>query len=302
MISGAERSASRRPKRWGADEVAFLVENYPIKGKAWCVENMRLKESQVRSKASSLGLVARGISEAWKEKQVQHAKKLLGRKRPEQADVIRRAIIDKGLHLHSAEVKAEAGKKLSAHIKKNGHPRGALGMKHSEETRKKISKKNIAWNKRITAEERAEIVMRGMKTRAENGTLVPNRQGTTWKAGWREIGGQRKYFRSKWEANYARFLQLLVANGKILSWEHEAVTFWFDGIKRGACSYLPDFRVTENDGSVVFHEVKGWMDARSKTKIRRMAKYHPSVKLIVIQAKEYKEISRKVGGLCVGWE
>ena len=31
-----------------------------------------------------------------------------------------------------------------------------------------------------------------------------------------------------------------------------------------------------------FHEVKGWMDQKSRTKIARMAKYYPQVKLLVI--------------------
>ena len=89
------------------------------------------------------------------------------------------------------------------------------------------------------------------------------------KSGWREIGGIRKYYRSRWEANYARYLEFLKVNGEIEKWEHEPETFWFEGIKRGVMSYLPDFRVTEKNGDIVFHEVKGWMDARSITKIKR---------------------------------
>jgi predicted nuclease of restriction endonuclease-like RecB superfamily len=124
----------------------------------------------------------------------------------------------------------------------------------------------------------------------------------SWKAGWREIGGQRIYCRSRWEANYARYLEWLRARGEIKKWEHEPITFWFDAIKRGTRSYLPDFRVTENGGAVIFHEVKGWMDAASKTKIKRMAKYHPSVKLIVIDSKCYKAIAKQIGRTIPGWE
>lgn len=126
--------------------------------------------------------------------------------------------------------------------------------------------------------------------------------GASWKAGWREIGGIRKYYRSRWEANYARYLQWLKEHGQIESWEHEPETFWFGGIKRGCMSYLPDFRIKECDGRTVYHEVKGWMDDRSKTKLRRMAKYHPTVSLIVIDAHGYKAISKKVSTLINGWE
>lgn len=123
-----------------------------------------------------------------------------------------------------------------------------------------------------------------------------------WKAGWREIGGLRKYYRSRWEANYARYLQWLKEHGQIASWKHEPETFWFDGVKRGCVSYLPDFRVIDIDGRVIYHEVKGWMDDRSITKIKRMAKYHPTVRLIVIDGNGYKSIAKKVSGMIKDWE
>ena len=68
-------------------------------------------------------------------------------------------------------------------------------------------------------------------------------QNNKWQPGWREIGGKRKYFRSKWESNYARYLQFLKEHKQIEDWHHECETFWFEGIKRGVCSYLPDFKV-----------------------------------------------------------
>lgn len=123
-----------------------------------------------------------------------------------------------------------------------------------------------------------------------------------WKAGWRQIGEMNKYYRSKWEANYARYLQWLKDNREISDWQHEPETFWFDGIKRGCVSYLPDFRVTELNGKIVYHEVKGWMDGRSKTKIKRMAKYHPNVKLILIDSKVYKSISKTMTPIIRDWE
>jgi hypothetical protein len=44
------------------------------------------------------------------------------------------------------------------------------------------------------------------------------------------------------------------------------------------------------------------MDAKSKTKLKRMAKYHPAVDLRVIDAKAYREIDRKLGGAIPNWE
>ena len=153
-----------------------------------------------------------------------------------------------------------------------------------------------------SAEEKARRVLKANQTRAINGTLYPLRKITTWKAGWRDIGGVRKYYRSKWEANYAHYLEWLKAHGEIKEWKHEPKTFWFEGIKRGTNSYLPDFWVLENSGVEAYHEVKGWMDDRSKTKIRRMAKYHPKVKLIVIDAKAYAAIKKSVQSIIQEWE
>ena len=100
------------------------------------------------------------------------------------------------------------------------------------------------------------------------------------------------YVRSRWEANYARYLNWLKAKGQIAAWEYEPDTFWFEAIKRGTRSYTPDFKVTENDGRVVYHEVKGWMDAKSATKLKRMAKYYPEVRVIVIDQAAYQAIAK----------
>lgn len=124
----------------------------------------------------------------------------------------------------------------------------------------------------------------------------------TWTQEWREIGGKRKYFRSRWEANYARYLQWLKERGEIIDWEHEPKTFWFEGIKRGCVSYLPDFLVLEKNGSESYHEVKGWMDGRSATKLKRMKKYYPDVRLIVIGRKEYNSIKRTMQTIIKDWE
>jgi hypothetical protein len=105
------------------------------------------------------------------------------------------------------------------------------------------------------------------------------------------------YFRSKWEANYALYLDFLVKHGEILSWEYEAKVFVFEQIKFGTRSYRPDFQITNNNGSIEYHEIKGYMDARSKTKLKRMAKYYPETKLILVDRKPYQEILKKLKGI-----
>jgi hypothetical protein len=177
------------------------------------------------------------------------------------------------------------------------HPRGMLGKNHTKESCDQMS---VA---RIGVKFTTARTLKIMKTRlARYGTTSPNIKRGSWKSAWREIGGRRIYARSRWEANYARYLEWLKVNGQIKEWEHEPETFWFVGIRRGCCSYLPDFRVTENNGTVGFHEVKGWFDARSKTKIKRMAKYHPTVSLRIIAAPWFKENGRKLSGIIPNWE
>lgn len=105
------------------------------------------------------------------------------------------------------------------------------------------------------------------------------------------------YFRSKWEANYALYLDFLVKNFEIERWEFESDVFVFGKIKSGNRSYRPDFKVYRYDGSIEYHEVKGYMDSRSKTKLKRMKKYYPEIKLILIEKEFYKDMLKKLSGV-----
>jgi len=109
------------------------------------------------------------------------------------------------------------------------------------------------------------------------------------------------FFRSRWEANYARYLNFLKARGEIKSWDFEPKTFVFHGVTRGQLTYTPDFLVTESDGSHIWHEVKGWMTPESKAKLKRMAAHYPDERLIVIGPKEYRAIAQ-YARLFDGWE
>lgn len=187
--------------------------------------------------------------------------------------------------------------------KTNEHPKGMLGKNHTNDSLIKISLASANNWESYSEDKKVEMIHKARKSREQNGNAQNmNRANASWGAAWREIGGTRKYYRSKWEANYARYLQWLLEKGEIKEWKHEPETFWFEGIKRGCLSYLPDFRVVENNGSVVYHEVKGWMDDRSKTKIKRMAKYHPNVKLIVIDAKGYASLKKTIQPFIKDWE
>lgn len=264
-------------KFWTPSEVLALGQAYaqPTFEEAQLSElAIRLGRSKiaVHLKASELGLTDRG------------KRKVVARK-------------DEPKFKSRQERSAYQSRVSKERIARNGHPRGMAGKRHSAASAEAISRSNKA---RWAARPEAEKIEIGTKI-AKALAGAPQVKRGSWKAGWREIGGRRCFFRSKWEANYARYLEWLKARGEILEWEYEPRTFWFEAIKRGVRSYKPDFLVTEKNGQQAWHEVKGWMDARSKTCLKRMAKYYPSERIILIQEKQYRAIISTVARL-VDWE
>lgn len=113
------------------------------------------------------------------------------------------------------------------------HPRGFAGKSISRHTRQRLDEGMRTYWADMTEDARADLVLRSLKTRERNGTLINPRPKTTWKQGWVTIGEHRHYFRSKWEVNYALYLEWLKTKKQIAEWEYEPQTFWFEKIKRG---------------------------------------------------------------------
>lgn len=195
-------------------------------------------------------------------------------------------------------------------IREKGHPRGALGMKHSESAIKLISAKSReAWQERQqrpllmdlnrTKTARTNMERYGVACAAHafnQGKNVYSR----CRRGVREDLGI--FVRSRWEANYARYLKFLQERADIAAWEYEPTTFRFDGVSRGPYTYKPDFKVITGDGSVQYHEVKGWMDSASRGKLKRFAKFYPQMTLVVIEQKAYRQIERALSSVIAHWE
>lgn len=133
---------------------------------------------------------------------------------------------------------------------------------------------------------------------AQHGIVL---QGTPkkWKAGLRKDLGI--FVRSGWEANYSRYLNWQKQHGMIVDWQYEPHRFEFP-IKRGTNSYLPDFKVWKTKCSWEWHEIKGWKYGKGETALKRMAKYYPGEKIVVVDAAAYKEIARQVAGFIPYWE
>jgi hypothetical protein len=288
---------------WTEHEKSWLTQNYPAVGKSAAMRYLGRTEASVRKAASKLGLRISQDSEFWREFQCRAARSKVGKKRPGQSEVIRQ-LWRTGKIARSAESLRLSATKASQFNAIHGHPRGALGMKHTPEALHKMSLSARAmWSNPDSYcnsdEYRQKLSdrMAGMKpfdtaeqaySRAKRGRRA-------------DIGDT--FFRSRWEANYARYLNWMKARGEIHDWRYEPKTFWFEAIKRGVRSYTPDFEIigTRPQDSY-FVEVKGWMDAKSATKIKRMAKYHPSVRLEVCGEKDYRQIERNLGGIIPNWE
>lgn len=111
--------------------------------------------------------------------------------------------------------------------------------------------------------------------------------------------GRQITFRSNWECNYSFYLEWLKKNKEIKEWEYEPERYYFDSkegnmiIRLG--DYLPDFRVTRNDGTKYLVEIKG--KAQGMRKLQRMKKYHKDITVELVGKDEYNTLKKQIGKL-----
>jgi len=86
------------------------------------------------------------------------------------------------------------------------------------------------------------------------------------------------YFRSMWEANFARILNL-----QHKKWEYECKSFQLEE----SFSYTPDFYV-ESENS--YYEIKGRLDEKSKRQFELMKIHFPEIKIEIIDGVKYSEL------------
>lgn len=285
--------------KWSKKEQEFLINFYPQKGLKFCAGELNRTPGAIRSQASSLKLKQNRNSKFFKDWQNKAKESKVGKKRPVHSKIMKQKGVEGKLWQQNKEYWTDDKRKglserSKENIKKNGHPKGMMGKKQtakckiavSKSSKKMWSDKTSLVNSNEYRQTLSDRMSKNIQERLKNKGTVYSRS----KNGWYTINKKNFYFRSGWEVNYARYLEHLQLDGKIVSWEFEPDTFWFEKIKRGVRSYLPDFKVFNLDGSFEYHEVKGWMDAKSATKIKRLAKYYPDVKLVVIGKKEYNAL------------
>lgn len=288
---------------WTSADIRFLVKNYPKRGKGWCMEMMNRSEANIRYTASKLRIYQDKNSPFFKDWQKRAAQSKVGKKRPEHSELMKQ-MSKEGRLFDGSKLTDAQRKKMSENMKKiikrDGHPRGFLGGKHTEESKKKMSEAS----KKMWSDEKSYVNSEEYRQMLSDKSMKLQQSGkfkgrySRSKKGTYNINGKKIYFRSMWEANYALYLDFLINQKQnIFKWEFEVDTFWFEQIKRGVRSYKPDFKVGLMNGEIEYHEVKGWMDGKSKTKLTRMAKYYPDVKIILVDQKPYKEIIKKLNGV-----
>jgi len=119
----------------------------------------------------------------------------------------------------------------------------------------------------------------------EPGPKIPNRPYGNARRMPFTLDGKDYVSRSKCEATFAKLLEMLRGAERIIAASYEPRTFWFEGVRRGTVSYLPDFWAKWDDGEEVVYECKSSatdLKAKDITKYKRMAKYFPEVTLVLV--------------------
>ncbi len=148
------------------------------------------------------------------------------------------------------------------------------------EARKAISERRKGWNP-------SEATRAAMSQSAQN--RVRNKRDTLHSSA---CGGLREdlgmYFRSRWEANFARVL-----NHQGKKWSYESDTFLLDPTS----SYTPDFL---SEGT--YYELKGRWYEGHREKVVKFQEQHPDLLFVIIEEREYRELSKQYKMLIPNWE
>ena len=174
--------------------------------------------------------------------------------------------------------------------------------KNNDSRLKSISQKITEYNKNMTNEERDKTnhkISQALKKRYINGMPIPHAKG-------HKRDDLDMYFRSSWEANYARYLKF---KNKDIIYEKTQFPFYN---KNGdiICVYTPDFKINEEH----YIEIKGHADScekwtcsckrciRDKNKSKLMSEQYPNIRVEMIATKEYKKMHEKYKNVIQNWE
>jgi hypothetical protein len=212
-----------------------------------------------------------------------------------------------GLERGSSEHRALISANTRAAIRRNGHPRGMLGKKHSPENIEKCKAGWRRWWEAIDPEAHQDRIERMLATRVARhgrGTAAPDEAIYSFAHRGRRADLGDIFFRSAWEANYARYLNHCIEKGVLTSWQYEPRTFVFPNQKRDVMSWTPDFIVVEAEtGWERIHEVKGKWTIRFDRQLELLEQHYPEwATLMLISEDTYRDLDRWARGRIPNWE
>lgn len=142
-----------------------------------------------------------------------------------------------------------------------------------EKISKKLKGRKAIWNTKLKGQIRPKTSKSLIRAYSE-GRIKPNRFTN---------GGYRKdlemYFRSNWEANYARIL-----NYQEVIWEYEPQVFVVT-IEGKDCTYRPDFYLPLRDKYI---EVKGYWIGKAKQKFEA---FKEKYNIDLVNLEKYKKLA-----------
>lgn len=149
------------------------------------------------------------------------------------------------------------------------------------------------WTQTTKARKEQSKRSKSMRYRPEHQKYMCEQAMKSQKIYSRSIKGKREdlgcFFRSTWEANYARYLNHLG-----IKWKYEAITYQLGDNK----TYTPDFLL--DDGSLV--EIKGWLTKKGAEKINLFKLIYPHVILNIVDRTPYNAIKAQYQYIIPNWE
>ncbi len=183
----------------------------------------------------------------------------------------RKTRLPEGLEEKMIESYVGSNKSMAAVNKEFGRPRGTMESireKNGIPVNKGVKKPPLSENaKRKISENHADV----------SGKNNPMYGKTPGHGRWTYVPHLGKKVRSTWEYEIA----LALLNLEIV---HEFET---NRIFSNKWSYMPDFYLPEWD---MYIEVKGWLNERSKKKLRKLFRERPDISLLLISPSRYKRI------------
>lgn len=158
---------------------------------------------------------------------------------------------------------------------------------------------------RFTEEQFLALQGKSKETHGDKKKLVISGGYRSHVQGWRTIGDKEKtYYRSLWDINTSRYFAWQKSKGWVKDWEYEPKKFKFDKnlYDAGPYQYVPDFRITDNDGNQYWVEVKGWLNPKSKAKLKRFAREFPEERLELWDKTVMDNLRKNFSHLVPDWE